>query len=269
VPEGHTIRRLARDHLRLFRGAPVTVSSPQGRFTAGAALLDGLPLTRTDAHGKHLFHGYGGTARTPERWLHIHLGLYGKFATGVTPAPAPVGQVRLRLVNGEHYADLRGPIACEVLTPGEKADLHARLGADPLREDADPEKAWARISRSRTSIGQLLMDQTVVAGVGNVYRAEVLFRQGVDPHRPGRELGRPVWDAVWADLVALLRAGVRAGRIVTTRPQDRDRRSGTPSREDAHYVYRRTGLPCRICGTPVRTEEMATRNLHWCPVCQA
>ncbi|HEY0487686.1 MAG TPA: DNA-formamidopyrimidine glycosylase family protein [Mycobacteriales bacterium] len=268
MPEGHTIHRLAREHRRLFGGAPVAVSSPQGRFAAGAALLDGLVLTRTDAHGKHLFHGYGGTARWPERWLHVHLGLYGKFTTGVVPAPAPVGQVRLRLVNGEHCADLRGPIACEVLTPGEKAALHGRLGADPLRPDADPSAAWDRISRSRTPIGLLLMDQSVVAGVGNVYRAEVLFRHGVDPHRPGLSLDRACWDALWADLVALLRAGVRAGRIVTTRPEHRDRRTGTPSREDAHYVYRRTGLPCRVCGTPVRTEEMATRNLYRCPVCQ-
>jgi formamidopyrimidine-DNA glycosylase len=112
------------------------------------------------------------------------------------------------------------------------------------------------------------MDQAVIAGVGNVYRAEVLFRHGIDPHRPGRDLGRASWDAVWADLVALLRAGVRVGRIVTTRPEDRDRRSGTPGREDSFYVYRRAGLPCRICGTPVRTEPMAGRNLYWCPACQ-
>jgi endonuclease-8 len=268
VPEGHTIHRLARDHKRLFGGAPVAASSPQGRFTAGAALLDGLVLTRTDAHGKHLFHGYGGAGRTPGQWLHIHLGLYGKFQLGEVPEPPPVGQVRLRLVGAGHYADLRGPIACEVLTPADKAALHDRLGADPLRGDADPEAAWRRISRSRTTIGQLLMDQAVVAGVGNVYRAEVLFRHGIDPHRPGRDLDRASWDAVWADLVALLRAGVRAGRIVTTRPEDRDRRSGTPTREDATYVYRRAGLPCRVCGTPVLTEPMAGRNLYWCPTCQ-
>ena len=268
MPEGHTIHRLARHHKRLFGGAPVSASSPQGRFAEGAALLDGLVLGRTDAHGKHLFHGYGGTTRTPERWLHVHLGLIGKFTTGEGPAPAPLGQVRLRLVGSGHYADLRGPMACEVLTPPDKAALQAKLGADPLRADADPDRAWARISRSPTSIGQLLMDQTVVAGVGNVYRAEVLFRHGIDPHRPGRDLDREQWDGVWADLVALLRAGVRAGRIVTTRPEDRDRRRGTPSREDATYVYRRTGLPCRLCGTPVRTEPMAARNLYWCPACQ-
>ena len=73
---------------------------------------------------------------------------------------------------------------------------------------------------------------------------------------------------MWADLVVLMRAGVRLGRIVTTRPEHRSRRRGAAAREDAHYVYRRTGEPCRICGTDVRTEVMVTRNLYWCPVCQ-
>jgi formamidopyrimidine-DNA glycosylase len=74
---------------------------------------------------------------------------------------------------------------------------------------------------------------------------------------------------MWRDLVVLMRSGVRMRRIVTTRPEDRTRRRGAVQRDDAHYVYRRTGLPCRICGTPVRTEVMVGRNLYWCPVCQA
>jgi formamidopyrimidine-DNA glycosylase len=113
------------------------------------------------------------------------------------------------------------------------------------------------------------MDQTVLAGVGNVYRAELLFRHGVSPFRPGRAVDEALWARMWADLVTLMRAGVRLGRIVTTRPEDRSRRRGVPTREDAHYVYRRTGEPCRICGTDVRTEPMVGRNLYWCPVCQA
>ncbi len=112
------------------------------------------------------------------------------------------------------------------------------------------------------------MDQAVLAGIGNVYRAEVLFRAGLSPFRPGREVERERWDLVWDDLRSLLQAGVRANRIVTTAPADRDRRSGRARGQDAHYVYRRAGLPCRRCGTEVRTQVMATRNLFWCPVCQ-
>jgi formamidopyrimidine-DNA glycosylase len=125
------------------------------------------------------------------------------------------------------------------------------------------------VTRSGVAIGQLLMDQGVLAGIGNVYRAEVLYRAGLSPFRPGREVERERWDGMWLDLRTLLRAGVRSGRIVTTERHDRGRRSGPARREDAHYVYRRTGLPCRRCATPVRTQVMTTRNLFWCPVCQA
>lgn len=263
MPEGHTIHRLARRHQRLLAGQRITASSPQGRFADGAALIDGRVLERTDAWGKHLFHRYSGAL-----WLHIHLGLYGKFRDGELPAPEPRGALRLRIEGDEQWLDLRGPIRCEVLTPAEKLLVIADLGPDPLRPDADPERAAARLARSRTALGALLMNQTVLAGVGNVYRAEILFRHGVSPFLPGRDLGSTRWADLWADLVTLMRAGVRSGRIITTERADRERSSGPARREDAHYVYRRTGQPCRRCGTPIAHALMVTRNLFWCPQCQ-
>lgn len=290
MPEGHTIHRLAREHNRLFRGHVLQASSPQGRFAAGAARLDGRVLVRAEAIGKHLFHRYDGG-----RWLHVHLGLYGKFSSGPVPAPAARGALRLRLVGDGHWADLRGPTACEVVAAGDVAAVRDRLGPDPLRRAADPERAWARLSRSRVPIGALLMDQAVVAGIGNVYRAEILFRHRIAPHLPGRSVSRATWEALWPDLVELMRAGVRTGRIVTTHPADRPvgaRRTAEPLRgprarsaprphaaldahslsdpdpTSAHYVYRRAGLPCRRCGTAVRTEALVGRNLYWCPTCQ-
>jgi formamidopyrimidine-DNA glycosylase len=155
-----------------------------------------------------------------------------------------------------------------VLTTDQVVAVRARLGADPLRRDADPEAAGTRIRRSRVALGALLMQQELVAGVGNVYRAEALFRGGLDPWSPGRALDAGSWQLLWDDLVRLLRDGVRRGRIVTTRPVDRSRRSGTVLREDAHYVYRRAGLGCRVCGTPVLAEPMAGRTLYRCAVCQ-
>jgi len=265
VPEGHTLHRLARDLRGWFGGGQVLrVSSPQGRFADSAALLDGCVLERTEAHGKHLFLGFPA-----RRWVHVHLGLYGTFVVGSLPAPAPVGALRLRITGDERYADLRGPTACELIGPAEKAVIHARLGADPLRRDAHPERSWARISASRTPMGILLMDQTVLAGVGNVFRAEVLFRHNLSPFRAGRDLSLEEWEAVWADLSVLLRDGVRRNGIVTTRVQDRPRRTRRPTREESFYVYRRAGEPCRVCGTSVRTETMQGRNLFWCPTCQA
>jgi formamidopyrimidine-DNA glycosylase len=263
VPEGHTIHRLARDHGRLLVGRPVGAASPQGRFADGAALLSGRGVERIEPYGKHLFHWFEGGAL-----LHVHLGLYGAWTVGAGEAPPPRGALRLRLTTDEAWLDLRGPIACEVVTPDERAAVVARLGPDPLRRDADPDRAWRRIARSRAPIGQLLMDQAVLAGIGNVYRAEVLYRGALSPFRPGRDVERQTWDRMWSDTVTLMKAGVRTGRIVTTEREDRDRRSGPARREDSHYVYRRDELACRRCGTEVRTQVMAARNLFWCPTCQ-
>ena len=268
MPEGHTLYRLAREQSALFAGRPVHVTSPQGRFSAGAALLDERLLESVWSYGKHLFADFG-----PDT-LHVHLGLYGNYASGHGHPPVPRGALRMRWEgpgpDGEGvWTDLRGPTVCEVLAPDEVDGILARLGPDPLRPRADGALAHRRIARSRTAIGALLMDQSVLAGVGNVYRAEILFRQRMSPFRPGREVDAEEWSRMWADLVTLMRAGVRMGRIVTTRPEHRSRRSGAVRLEDARYVYRRTGLPCRICGTEIRTEVMVGRNLYWCPVCQA
>ncbi|WP_225844594.1 Fpg/Nei family DNA glycosylase [Streptomyces sp. HPF1205] len=292
MPEGHTIHRLALDCRERFAGRLVRVSSPQGKFADSAALLDGTVLHTADAHGKHLFlgflglgfHGAGGGEQVG--WVHIHLGLIGK----VTFDGVASGTVRLRIEaggaaegrdgHGEAGSaagpgttmDLRGPAACELITDDEKRAVHARLGPDPLRPGDDPDRAYARISRSRVPVAALLMDQRVLAGVGNVYRAEVLFRHGVDPFLPGRDLGRGLWDAMWADLATLMRQGVRTGRIDTVRPEHEPEAMGRPPRRDDHggevYVYRRTGLPCLVCGTPVLTLPLAARNLFWCPTCQ-
>ena len=271
MPEGHTIHRLARDLSARLGPGVLQASALQPRFAAGVARIDGGRLLATDAYGKHLFLEIASVAqpRRPD-WLHVHLGLYGKFAHGLGPPPPARGELRLRLVSDTGWADLRGATACELLDAGQRRQLLAGLGPDPLRRGTDPDRAWQRISRSRVAIGALLMQQDVVAGIGNVYRAEILFRHGVDPYLPGRDLPRETWDAIWADLAQLMRLGVRVGRIVTTRPQDRPtgRRRVSPGRvrgEDAHYVYRRTGLPCRRCGEPVATAVMVARNLYWCP----
>lgn len=263
MPEGHTLHRLAREQRRLFGGRAVRASSPQGKFAEGANAIDGRVLRRTEANGKHLIHHYqGGPA------LHVHLGLYGSFTTGTGLPPEPKGALRLRLVGENAWTDLRGATICELIEPHEVAALFARLGPDPLRRDADPMATCRRISRSRTVIAALLMDQQVIAGIGNVYRAELLYRHRLDPYLPGQALSLGVWLQMWEDLVTLMRAGVRVGRIETLRPQDRPRKRGPLARDEAGYVYRRAGLPCRVCGTEVRTEVLVGRNLYWCPHCQ-
>ena len=268
MPEGHVIHRLARELNREFQGQVLRVTSPQGRFAREAAALNGSRLTRAEAWGKHLFIDVEHAA--PEHIVHIHLGLIGGLR--FTPYAAPTGQVRLRITDGITAADLRGPQWCRLITDDERDAAVARLGADPLRPDADPEPTWTRVHRSGKSIGALMMDQKLFAGVGNIYRAEVLFRLGLDPRIPGKCLDRNEFDAIWADLVELMNAGVRDGRIDTVRPEHTPEAMHREPREDDHggevYVYRRAAQPCHVCGTPVETTVLEGRNLFWCPRCQ-
>jgi len=290
MPEGHTTHALAGRLNHAFSASPVEVSSPQGRFADGAALLDGLSLLEAAAWGKHLFVEFEG-----ERWLNVHLGLIGKFSVMPRPdgpdrlvkaPPAVQGMVRLRLLNQGWVGDLRGPTLCAVVTPAKVQEVQARLGPDPLRAGADPGLAMHRISRSAKPIAELLMDQAVLAGVGNVYRCEVLFRHRVDPFRPGHEIRPRTWLAIWDDLVALMPLGVAFGQILTMDDQVADglaevsngiASAHPPALSGARLgdrferrfnVYKRTGEPCRVCGSKVRTRLVAGRNLFWCGRCQ-
>jgi len=269
LPEGHTLHRLALDLTAAFGGRVTRSGSPQGRFASEAARLDGRVLTGADAAGKHLLVEF---ADVPDV-VHIHLGLYGSLSLSEAVDPPVVGQVRWRLQAPGRTADLRGPNTCELLSPPEVDALLARLGPDPLRADADPDRAWNRIHRSSVPIATLLMDQAVVAGVGNVYRAEVLFRHGMPPMTAGRRLPKVRWDALWRDLVDLMTVGVERNRIDTVRPEHEPAAMGRDPRQDDHggevYVYRRDGMPCHVCGTTVRKRVLAGRNLFWCPACQS
>ncbi|MCK7642699.1 Fpg/Nei family DNA glycosylase [Corynebacterium sp. CCM 8835] len=268
MPEGHVIHRLAERLTTTFGDTRLEFSSPQGRFADEAARLDGHRIDLAEAWGKQLFIDVDHDA--PEHIVHIHLGLIGGLR--FTPYAAPTGQVRLRITDGITAADLRGPQWCRLITDDERDAAVARLGADPLRPDADPEPTWTRVHRSGKSIGALMMDQKLFAGVGNIYRAEVLFRLGLDPRTPGRCLDRNGFDAIWADLVELMNAGVRDGRIDTVRPEHTPEAMHREPREDDHggevYVYRRAAQPCHVCGTPVETTVLEGRNLFWCPRCQ-
>jgi endonuclease-8 len=300
MPEGHTTHALAVRLDRAFAGSPVEVSSPQGKFEGGAALLDQLTMVGASAWGKHLFVNFEN-----DRWLNVHLGLIGKFSVmryqadaGSDPDPNPErrgmpggqvpvqGQVRLRLLNDAWVGDLRAPTVCAVVTPAKVDEIQARLGPDPLRPDADPDLALRRIVRSGKPIAELLMDQAVLAGVGNVYRCEVLFRHRVDPFRAGREIRPKTWQAIWEDLVRLMPLGVAFGQIVTMDDQVADAMAEvadgsaavhtaayTGARlgerfERRFYLYKRTGEPCHVCGSTVRTQLVAGRNLFWCGRCQ-
>jgi endonuclease-8 len=185
--------------------------------------------------------------------------------------PEPIGAVRVRLLASDAVADLRGPTACEVLTPEQVDAAIAKLGPDPLVDDpkAAEDRFTAVVLKKSTPIALLLMDQSVVSGIGNVYRAELLFRARLDPHTPGRLLAEETVRALWRDWAHLLEIGVRTGQMLTMEDlSDDDYRRALAHRDDRHWVYHRTGLPCRVCGTNIVMEELASRKLYWCPMDQ-
>lgn len=260
MPEGHTTHRLARDLTPLLVGRAVAVSSPQGRFAADAALVDGQPMVAIEAYGKHLFFHFASGLST-----HVHLGLFGKFRVDGDGLP-PLGEVRMRMRTDLGVVDLAGPTACEV-GPGELRDsIVARLGPDPLRRDGRRADAIAALGSTRQPIGGALLDQRVIAGVGNVFRAEVLFVHGIHPTVRAADCDEPVLTAVWETLRKMLRAGVRDNRIITIDrrllPRDRPLRRG-----DSTFVYKRD--VCLRCGTAVQTVKLAGRPCYFCPACQA
>ena len=117
-----------------------------------------------------------------------------------------------------------------------------------------------------TPIGLLLMDQAVVSGIGNVYRAELLFRAGLDPHRPGKLVPEETARELWRDWSRLLHIGVETGQMLTMDGLDAEgHRKALANRADRHWVYHREGLPCRVCGTNIAMELAAGRKLYWCP----
>ncbi|NHI16951.1 Fpg/Nei family DNA glycosylase [Microbacterium excoecariae] len=185
--------------------------------------------------------------------------------------PPVVGQVRARLLTDLTCADLRGPTACVVATPDEVREVTDRLGPDPLVGDPaeNEERFVAAVRRRGVAIGQLLMDQAVVSGIGNVYRAEMLFRARLDPHTPGKRIPEELVRELWRDWTRLLAIGVETGQMMTMDGlSDAEWRAAMASRDDRHWVYHRAGLPCRVCGTEIVLEEMQARKLYWCPTCQ-
>jgi endonuclease VIII len=254
MPEGHTIHRLAEDLNRCFRLEALSVSSPQGRFT-DAQKLDGQVFQAASAIGKHLFLQF-----THGR-VHIHLGLFGKFrrqrgATGPS--------VRLQLTSAQHRWDLTGPTCCELLDEAGFKKLSERLGADPLAQrnsKSDRKRAFLKVSKSKRPIGALLLDQSILSGLGNVYRAEILFLAKLNPFMRGQALHEQDFERIWNLSKKWLSAGVRANRIVTV-----DGARAHARRSEVLYVYKQKR--CRVCSALVRKETMGARTLYFCPTCQ-
>lgn len=260
VPEGHTIHRKVVDQAPLLVGHRLAVSSPSGRLDAGARAVDGRVLEKMEAWGKHLFYFFEG-----RRVLHVHLGMDGRFRhhrgdAGPTP-PARRGVV-LRVAGPALTFDLSAPKVCEVVDVLNQRRIVAGLGPDPIRCDDDGGAVLPVLSTYDGPIGVALLDQSVVAGIGNVYRAEILFAQRIHPERPSGSICAGEWDGLWRTAVRMLRSGVAdRGRIITVDPRDfkvRDRRDT--------YVYGQS--MCALCGSRIRKWDLQGRDAWACETCQ-
>ena len=260
MPEGDTILRIARAHNRDLTGRRVAVSAAQERFAKAAKLLDGRVFERAEARGKHLFHHWRGGPI-----VHVHLGRFGDFYRREAPPPPARPTVRMRLATRDTTWDLIGPPTCEIVTREERAAILARLGPDPLSSSPDTERVFARLRRTDVPIAHALLDQRILSGVGNIFRAEALFVDGIHPLRPASSLTTAELTRLWATVRRMMRGSVRRERISTIEPADRAvgrRRTGGRSL----YVYQEE--TCLRCGSRIRSFPLSGRTMYACETCQ-
>ncbi|MEV4464636.1 DNA-formamidopyrimidine glycosylase family protein [Micromonospora echinofusca] len=246
MPEGHLIHRYAREQHAALAGQVLAATSPQGRLDVRP--YDGRRLRAVEAYGKHLLY-HVDDAPT----LHVHLGMRGLFLRHDDPTVPPRTGVRLRLAGAGVAYDLIAPIRCEPLPDDGERALRASLGPDPLRADADADEAVRRLRAARGAVGAVLLDQAVWAGLGNAWRAELLFLAGLDPDT--RAVGAAPARLLWELAIGYLALGRDAGQVVSD-----------PAAPDERWVYKRPA--CRRCGAPVRTWQLGGRTAYACPVDQ-
>ena len=258
--EGHGTHRVAASHRQALVGKAFVATSPNGRFVEGAAAVNGRVLSDVQAHGKHVFYIFGAGADSVV--VHVHFGMSGRFSTHALPGPEPTATTRLRLVN--EPSSTVALLSAMTVEHGDLAFMalkRSALGPDPLREDADGEKLWAKMRTSKKPVGLILMDQSFVAGLGNIYRAEVLFVSGVHPETPGCLVTRDRFEALWSTSVRLLQAGFATGSIITVDPAEK-----LPAPWTRRYIYNQD--TCGRCRGPIKTWDMATRTVYACETCQ-
>jgi endonuclease VIII len=267
MPEGDTIHSAARRVGAALVGREIMdIETPQRRHAMDRwpDRLAGREVRAVDAHGKHLFIRFEG-----DLTLHSHLrmtGKWGVYRRGERWRRAP-RRAWLVIRTAEHeVVEFDGPVL-ELMTESRtRFDRRlALLGPDVLAEDFDERRFLARLrgDDAGRGIGDALLDQRNVAGIGNVWKSEGCFLAGLDPWRRTARVSDAEVLGVVRGIRPLMRMSVeRGGRIVTYEPS---RRGDSPL-----WVFERTGLPCRRCGTLIRARGQGddNRTTYWCPTCQ-
>jgi len=261
--EGHQCHRVAHFHRQKLVDKRFSASSPNGRFIDGARAIDQQPLQKIEVHGKNLFYFFGNVPNS-HHVVHIHFGMSGAFSihnlNGDGQPREAKATTRLQLIDPTE--GLVAHLSAMTVKLGDVNFYESKskeLGEDPLRTDANPEAAWDKIRQSKKPVGLLLMDQSVIAGVGNIYRAEILFKAGIHPEQPGYTLRKEEFDLLWHHSVDLLHRGFQTGSILTVDPEEACVLGSPWTRR---YTYNQSR--CGRCKSPVKTWEMAARTVYCC-----
>lgn len=260
MPEGDTVFNTARLLHRALAGSTLTGSDFRVPRLATTDLT-GFTVTESASRGKHLLLRLTAPDDRRRLTLHSHLrmdGAWRAYAPGQRWTGRPAHLIRVVLRTGTAVAV--GYHLHEVaLVPTEREDtLVGHLGPDPLGPDWDADEAVRRLRRHPdTGVGEALLDQTSLAGVGNVYKSEVLFVRGIWPWTPVGDV---------PDLPGVVDLAQRM--LTANRGRWSRSTTGSARRSETTWVYGRRGEPCRRCGTPVRRAEQGDRVTFWCPRCQ-
>lgn len=228
-----------------------------------AALIVGRRIVSLTRRAKYIVFGLDGGD-----CLILHLRMSGHLAVVAADAPADRHvHTRFALDDGRElrFRDVRkfGTVAWTA----EPDALLGKLGPEPLADDFTPEVLASRLAGRRTMLKPLLLDQTCLAGVGNIYADEALFAAGLDPRRPAAELTSAEIARLHKAIRDVLALGIaREGASIDSYVKP-DGEKG--DMQNAVMVFRRTGLPCYTCGTPIARIKLAQRSTHFCPRCQA
>jgi endonuclease-8 len=259
MPEGDTVWRSCRRLDEVLAGRKLTRCEFRVPALATTDLI-GVAVCEVVSRGKHQLFRFGN-----DLTLHTHLRMDGSWRIywqGRRWSGGPEFQIRVILGTGDHICvGYRLPVV-ELLPTSEEGRVVGHLGPDLLGSDWDPAEAVRRIeAQPDVSIGEALLDQRNLAGIGTFYRAELLFLQGLNPRTPVREVG---------NLTRLVQRGQQLLHANRWRPEQSTTGDLRPGRRA--YVFERPGQPCRRCGTPIQTEEFGPdgqeRRSYWCPRCQ-
>ncbi len=269
MAEGHMVVHWARQ-IRALVGETIEHVDLPSTKKEWVEKLEGRMLEAVDTHGKNLLLRISGGLT-----IRCHALMYGSWQVGESGMKLrkPEKQVRLRLRTAEHEAVFfNGPVV-DIMSDEELARYEpvAGLGPDVMKDDFDRDEAWRRLRQNADmQIGPALLDQTIVAGIGNIFKSEALFVAGIDPRREVGSVSREEVERIWDAVIPMMWASVESGGPIATTPED--------LREQGRnlYVYRKTNRPC--VGRPDGTEcdgivkqfrqGSNDRTTYWCPECQ-